>query len=97
MIPNQPIPDWVIALPEPLRSEKIDMIKQYGSPNVFDQFNPHVTLAWDAIDTMQPAFHRLNLQPRIVASEAVAIGSVGPHGTVIRGKNFAYFPLKSNF
>lgn len=93
MVPDQPIPDWVQVLPEPLRTEKINMIKEYGSPNVFDQFGPHVTLAWDAIDKMEPAFQLLNIQPRIVPSHAVAVGSVGPHGTVQRGKNFGYYPL----
>ncbi len=40
IVPNQPIPSWVYKLPEPERSEKIAMIKKYGSPNVFDQFQP---------------------------------------------------------
>lgn len=93
MVPDQPIPDWVEGLPEPLKSEKIAMIKKYGSPNVFSQFQPHVTLAWDSIDRMQPAFQHLNLPPRIVSMRAVAIGTVGPYGTVTRGKNFAYFPV----
>lgn len=93
MVPNQPIPDWVEGLPEPLKTEKIAMIKKYGSPNVFSQFQPHVTLAWDSVDPMQPAFKHLNIPPRIVSTRAIAIGSVGPYGTVIRGKNLAYFPI----
>lgn len=47
-VPNQTIPIWVQHLPEPERSEKIAFIRQYGSPNVFTQFQPHVTLACDA-------------------------------------------------
>ena len=31
----QPIPKWVYSLPEPERSEKIEMVEKYGSPNVF--------------------------------------------------------------
>jgi hypothetical protein len=41
-----PIPDWVYALKEPLRSRKIHLIQQYGSPNVFSEFQPHVTVAY---------------------------------------------------
>ena len=43
----QPAPGWVNSLPEPERTEKLNDIKKYGSPNVFGQFAPHVTLAWD--------------------------------------------------
>lgn len=91
--PNQPIPDWVLTLPEPLRTEKINMIKRYGSPNVYDQFQPHVTLAWDNQEPMGPAFQKLNIQPHNFTSKGVGLGLVGPHGTVLRGKNFAYFPF----
>eukprot|EP01104_Vermistella_antarctica_P013471 TRINITY_DN4073_c0_g1_i1.p1 TRINITY_DN4073_c0_g1~~TRINITY_DN4073_c0_g1_i1.p1 ORF type:complete len:268 (+),score=49.85 TRINITY_DN4073_c0_g1_i1:125-928(+) len=45
--PNQSIPSWVNSLPEPERTEKIDMIEQFGSPNVFSQFQPHVSVAGD--------------------------------------------------
>lgn len=31
---------WVNGLPEPKRSTKIQMIKNYGSPNVFSEFDP---------------------------------------------------------
>jgi hypothetical protein len=93
IVPNQPIPDWVLALPEPMRSEKINMIKQYGSPNVFSQFQAHVTLAWDNKEPMQSAFQKLDLQPRIMPAKLVGIGAVGPYGTVIRGRNLGTFPL----
>eukprot|EP01013_Petalomonas_cantuscygni_P038455 TRINITY_DN69596_c0_g1_i1.p1 TRINITY_DN69596_c0_g1~~TRINITY_DN69596_c0_g1_i1.p1 ORF type:complete len:295 (-),score=30.67 TRINITY_DN69596_c0_g1_i1:80-964(-) len=45
--PNQTIPGWVQKLPEPERSAKVHMIRDYGSPNVFDQFFPHITVAFD--------------------------------------------------
>jgi hypothetical protein len=41
--PNQPVPEWVEALSEPQRSEKIRLVKVYGSPNVFSQFEAHVS------------------------------------------------------
>jgi len=94
IVPNQQIPDWVLALPEPSRSEKIAMIKKYGSPNVYNQFQAHVTLAWDDQEPMQTAFQKLNLQPKIVPSVALAIGSVGPHGTVTRGGSIMTLPLR---
>ena len=35
---NQTVPSWVHDLPEPERSEKIALVQEYGSPNVFSQF-----------------------------------------------------------
>ncbi len=42
---NQTAPAWLLLLPEPQRSMKMEMLDRYGSPNVFTQFDPHVTLA----------------------------------------------------
>jgi len=84
--PNQTIPDWVYSLPEPLRSEKIAMIQKYGSPNVFSQFQPHVTLAWDEVDNLVSVFNTINIQPTSFYSPAIGIGSVGPYGTVLDNK-----------
>ncbi|KAM9973296.1 hypothetical protein ACTFIR_012672 [Dictyostelium discoideum] len=81
--PNQTIPDWVYSLPEPLRDEKIAMIKKYGSPNVFDQFQPHVTLAWDEIDNLTIAFNQVDVQPTSFYSPSIGIGNTGPYGTVL--------------
>ena len=42
------IPDWVNAIPDPeTREMKIKMIETYGSPNVFEGFEPHVTVAYE--------------------------------------------------
>lgn len=38
--------DWVDSLPEPTKSEKEAYIIQFGSPNVFTQFDPHVTVGY---------------------------------------------------
>ena len=71
-------------LPEPERSEKIAYIKQYGSPNVFTQFQPHVTLACDANATaLSAAFAQK--APQVQGGwlpAAVALGPTGPCGTV---------------
>jgi 2'-5' RNA ligase len=37
--PAQSVPDWLAAYPE-----KMEFFKEYGSPNVFSQFEPHLTL-----------------------------------------------------
>jgi Protein of unknown function (DUF1045) len=94
IVPNQPIPAWVKALPEPERSEKEAMIKKYGSPNVFSQFQPHLTLAWDSQEPLGPAFAQLDVQPMAADLAFLAIAPVGPHGTVPEGKNIAEFPLR---
>ena len=91
-VPNQTIPDWVQHLPEPERSEKIDFIRQYGSPNVFSQFQPHVTLACDDNATaLSAAFAKK--APQILGGwlpEAVILGPTGPCGTV-RRLNLCHF------
>jgi hypothetical protein len=47
-LPNQTAPQWLLMLPEPLRSMKMDMLSRFGSPSVFAQFDPHITLACSA-------------------------------------------------
>lgn len=41
------IPSWVTELPEEERREKVSKITQYGSPNVLENFEPHVTVGYD--------------------------------------------------
>jgi hypothetical protein len=50
-LPNQTAPAWLLALPEPQRSMKMDMLNRFGSPNVFRQYEPHITLACSASAT----------------------------------------------
>lgn len=45
-LPTQ-IPAWVNELPDAERIEKISKIREYGSPNVLDNFDPHVTVGYD--------------------------------------------------
>ena len=37
---DQEVPEWVYNLPEPERSERIKLVEKYGSPGVFQYFNP---------------------------------------------------------
>ena len=98
---NQTLPSWVPQLQNATeRAEKERLFKLYGSPNVFSQFQPHITLAFDA---QNPTTHRLNSlfdspELRHLAShpltqdvDEIAMGTVGPHGTVLRGKDLATF------
>ena len=86
--PNQRAPDWVYALPEPLRSEKLRLVALYGSPNVFSQFDPHLSLAWgpDAVSVAAAIEALPTAPPSVFVGEIVALGSVGPHGTVLQGQ-----------
>ncbi|KYQ90872.1 hypothetical protein DLAC_07743 [Tieghemostelium lacteum] len=93
--PNQSIPSWVYALPEPIRSEKIAMITKYGSPNVFSQFQPHITLAWDAIDNLVNVFDTINIQPHQFYSPSIGIGNVGDYGTVLDNQ-YGTFNFENN-
>jgi len=99
--PNQTVPSWVYSLPEPERSEKIHYVQQYGSPNVFTQFQPHVTLGWDSnASHVQAAVTALNvsglLPPTMgFAGEVVAMGSVGDYGTVLLGKDLGIYNVST--
>ena len=37
---DQDVPEWVYNLPEPDRTRRINLVRQYGSPGVFQFFNP---------------------------------------------------------
>ena len=62
VIHNQTIPSWIYDLPEPQRSRKLKYFETYGSPNVHDEFDPHVTVGYDVVtptDIRQKALERL--------------------------------------
>jgi hypothetical protein len=94
-LPNQTVPDWVYSLPEPTRSQKIHDVQVYGSPNVFDQFAPHVTIGWASNVTMVAAAVTAMgpSPPSTFVAATVALGVTGDHGTVLRGKDLAVFNL----
>lgn len=95
--PNQTAPSWVNTLPEPERSEKLRLIKEYGSPNVFSQFSPHVTLAWASDPAaVAGAIRLLEVNRTSFTGQVVAFGSVGDHGTVLQGKDLATFNISDS-
>jgi hypothetical protein len=90
--PNQTAPSWVNSLPEPERSEKIHDVKEYGSPNVFNQFQPHVSVAWSSsAAAVSAAVAALKTKPTTFRGDIVALGSVGNHGTVLQHQDLAIF------
>jgi len=89
-VPNQEVPSWVYDLPSPQRELKIAYIQKYGSPNVFSQFEPHVTLAWDNVksDNLTEVFRAMKLPAFAFESPVLGAGQVGDYGTVLRGQDF---------
>ena len=85
-VKNQPVPEWVYKQPEPKRSQMIKYVKEYGSPNVFEMFQPHVTLAWDQVDDMTP-LTKVTLPEADGKVCLIAIGRGAEHGMIRRGKD----------
>jgi hypothetical protein len=91
------IPDWVLALPDPPRSEMVRLFEEYGSPSVFSQFAPHVTLAYDTVDNLSEVLQQLRLPQNVqFEPKELAIGRTGIGGSVISGQDMATFMLPSN-
>ncbi len=82
----------VYSLPPAQRDAKIAMVQKYGSPNVFSQFEPHLTIAYSTVDNLTQIY--ASLPSMSFASSKAAISHVGPFGTVLKvkekkwGKNF---------
>ena len=74
------VPEWVWALPEPQRIRKLKMIQRYGSPNVMDEFEPHVTVGYDVTASTNNDTRRA----RIRAMNRIATGMPKPCGGSIR-------------
>ena len=94
------VPSWVYDLPPAEQELKIAYVHQYGSPNVFEGFAPHVTLAYDdapsdlddgggvpADSIYGGAVGDVAESWELVNTEVLSVGFgfVGPAGTVKRG------------
>ena len=88
---NQTVPKWIEAVPEPQRSEMAALHRRYGSPGVFDYFDPHVTLAWDAVEPTT-VLNRLAYPPLNMTVSHLAVGVVTRHGAVLRNRDLIVFP-----
>jgi 2'-5' RNA ligase len=88
--PNPPHPTGIYDMPPEEQAKKLAMFAAYGSPNVFDAFQPHVTIAWDSypeyVDQIADALPKDDLVPS--QAYQLAVGTVGPHGTVVRGRDY---------
>ena len=93
-VSNQTVPDWVKNLPQKEREEKEAYIKKYGSPNVFSQFDPHITLAWDKVDkNLTQMISSLPFSSFSYNVSSIGLGAVGPHGTVLRQGGWGNFNI----
>lgn len=96
-VANQSVPSWVRDLPVPERSEKAADVREYGSPNVFGQFQPHVSVGWSPdASAVAEAVGALRLGQTTFEGSVVALGTTGPHGTVLKGKDLASFNLTAS-
>eukprot|EP00762_Andalucia_godoyi_P000931 ANDGO_03835.mRNA.1 hypothetical protein DICPUDRAFT_160097 len=102
VVPDQPVPPWVWSLPHDVAVKKADYVRRYGSPNVFDQFNPHITVSADSINPLRmgdavlsSAFQSL-VQQVPISVQTFGIGTVGPFGTVLRGLDIADFTVPTS-
>lgn len=93
------IPDWIHSLPEPERKKLFERIQKFGSPNVHEGFNPHVTVGYDAVT---PRTRRLNAlenlytpQPCLAHLSTVAVGLTGVAGTVLQDGELLRVPLNN--
>ena len=92
--PNQKVPSWVMSLPPAERQAKIAMIARYGSPNVFSQFQPHITVAHDSVDNLTADYNQVAIASSFLA-DLVDISPVGAFGTVPQHSTLASIAIPS--
>eukprot|EP00770_Monocercomonoides_exilis_P005456 MONOS_5428.1-p1 / transcript=MONOS_5428.1 / gene=MONOS_5428 / organism=Monocercomonoides_exilis_PA203 / gene_product=unspecified product / transcript_product=unspecified product / location=Mono_scaffold00157:94220-94774(+) / protein_length=102 / sequence_SO=supercontig / SO=protein_coding / is_pseudo=false len=94
--PNQPVPGWIKDLPDPeQRRRKTEYVQKYGSPNVYEEFEPHISLGCDTDkEALEKGFQGIHVQEAEFESFAIALGTAGECGTVMRGLDMGYFYLK---
>ncbi|KAI2509960.1 2'-5' RNA ligase superfamily [Fragilaria crotonensis] len=85
----QEIPPWVYTLPLLQRWRKIYMISKYGSPNVFGEYEPHITVGYDEVASVQTRTDALgNIDSPQLSCQGlithVAIAKVGVGGSVLQ-------------
>lgn len=91
------IPAWVNSLPKDIRDSKIDMIHRYGSPNVFSQFEPHVTLSYSKNNDTNVVHNYVHPSTCNFQVFEIRIGKVGNYGTVLRGGDIFFVPIPYNW
>ena len=83
------IPDWVLNITdESIRKRKMELVEHYGSPNVFDGFDPHCTVGFDDKDPhlLEQLMNGIELRGGCDGYfDTIAIGNVGIGGSVLKG------------
>eukprot|EP01135_Chromosphaera_perkinsii_P000801 Nk52_evm89s151 gene=Nk52_evmTU89s151 len=97
---NYTIPAWIDSLPDgKTKNRKKELAQKYHSPNVFDQFQPHITFAWvkkEQIQLMQKLVTttcRSTLDKIVFRVRDVSLSKSGKHGTALRNSSFFSIPL----
>lgn len=96
----QEIPDWVNKLPLLKRLRKIWLIKKYGSPNVFGEYEPHITVGYDEFATVES--RRKILVTSVPGhgigckemAQSLCIAMVGEGGSVLQDGVLRIIPLE---
>ena len=106
------IPDWVYNLPDgPEKTKKLAYCKLFGSPNVFDGFDPHFTLivstqSPELLSTIAKEINSGVSKVKLptfedLRSTSLSMAVSGPFGTVLRdqikGWTNVYEPMMSFF
>jgi hypothetical protein len=95
-IPNQTAPAWLLLLPEPQRSMKMDMLIRFGSPNVFRQYEPHITIACSASATeLALATRALDGKSLAFIPHQLRVSKSGSCGTVANDQTLLSIDLLS--
>jgi 2'-5' RNA ligase len=91
------VPDWVYSLPRKERRRALELIDRYGSPNVMDRFQPHVTVGFDKV---YPPYRRGEALKELITPPScqarlamVTIARVGEGGSVSQNGVLARIPL----
>lgn len=80
-------PSWIDELPdEATRMRKKEYCKKYGSPNVFEEFDPHVTLMYNSDEAALKKVPTDTYPTITTYSSKVSMTVCGDYGTAIRGE-----------
>jgi len=83
------IPSWVLEIKdEAKRKRKLELVEKYGSPNVFDGFDPHATVGYDSSHPNEQSITMNNIHLENNCSglfDTLAAGFVSVGGTVLHG------------
>ena len=86
------IPDWAKEFPT-----KVEYISKYGSPNVYSEFNPHLTFLARSDEEKLQRFNKKHADSdfaKVIGGSVVAIGAgIADHNGQIK-EPLKIFPLK---